>query len=124
MLAGKHTRNGSVPNTQDILGLPKTDANGHYSVSTMLLCAWASEHLEREPEVRTVLFASGTILSYIWTAFLPIAAFPASEAPHWRIGSKVYLGFACLATVIFIAIYYGLRLENRRKKSGVRGHRD
>ena len=81
----------------------------------MLLCSWAAERLEQEPEVRTVLFATGTVLSYIWTAFLPIAAFPASEAPHWRIGAKVYLGFACLATVIFIGIYFGFRKIDRKK---------
>ena len=63
----------------------------------MLLRSWAAERLEQEPEVLTVLFATGNVMSYIWTAFLPIAAFPASEAPHWRI----YLGFACLGSVIF-----------------------
>jgi ACS family pantothenate transporter-like MFS transporter len=52
------------------------------AVSTMLLCSWASGNFEAEPEVRTVLFASGTILSYLQSAFVPIVAFPASEAPH------------------------------------------
>lgn len=81
----------------------------------MLLCAWAAEYLEGEPEVRTVLFATGTIMSYAWTAFLPIAAFPAEEAPNWRVGSKVYLGLACLAAVIFVGIHFGLKWTYRDK---------
>lgn len=81
----------------------------------MLLCAWASRYLESEPEVRTVLFASGTILSYLQSAFVPIAAYPASEAPHWKIGAKLYLGFAILAMFIFIGIHFALKREGRRK---------
>ncbi|CZR58777.1 uncharacterized protein PAC_08669 [Phialocephala subalpina] len=84
------------------------------SVSTMLLCAWASTYLEGEPEVRTVLFATGTILSYLQSAFVPIAAFPAKEAPHWRIGAKLYLGFACVATVIFVGIHFGLKWQAKQ----------
>jgi len=77
----------------------------------MLLCAWATTNLEGEPAVRTVLFASGTILSYIQSAFLPIAAFPASEAPHWRIGAKLYLAFAIVAMFMFIGIHFAFRWE-------------
>lgn len=85
------------------------------AVSTMLLCAWASQHLQHEPEVRTVMFATGTVLSYINNAFIPLAAYPAREAPHWRIGAKVYLGFACLAASIFIGIWFGFRWEEKKK---------
>jgi len=85
------------------------------AVSTMLLCAWASTHLEGEPEVRTVLFASGTLLSYLQSAFIPIAAFPASEAPNWRIGSKLYLGFAVLAMFMFIGTYFAFKWEAKKK---------
>ncbi|KAH8878969.1 major facilitator superfamily transporter [Thozetella sp. PMI_491] len=87
------------------------------AVSTMLLCSWAANHLESEPEVRTVLFASGTLLAYILSAFLPIAAFPASEAPKWRIGAKVYLGFACAAVFVFIGIHFGFKWDAKRKKN-------
>ncbi|KAH7118712.1 major facilitator superfamily transporter [Dendryphion nanum] len=86
------------------------------AVSTMLLCAWASGNLQHEPEVRTVLFATGTILSYLNNAFIPLAAYPAREAPHWRIGAKLYLGFACVALVIYIGIWFGFRWEDRKKK--------
>ncbi|RAK95822.1 MFS general substrate transporter [Aspergillus ibericus CBS 121593] len=85
------------------------------AVSTMLLCAWAAAHLEKEPEVRTVLFATGTLFSYLFSAFLPIAAYPASEAPHWRIGAKLYLGLSSLATVLFISIYFAFRWEEKRR---------
>ena len=85
------------------------------AVSTMLLCAWASAHLQHEPEVRTVLFATGTILSYLNNAFIPLAAYPAKEAPHWRIGAKLYLGFACVACVIFVGIWFGWRWEEKKE---------
>lgn len=81
----------------------------------MIICAWAAANLESEPEVRTVFFASGTILSYLQNAFLPIAAFPAREAPHWRIGAKVYLGLAVTSTIMFIGIFFGLKWENKKK---------
>ena len=81
----------------------------------MLLCAWASAHLETEPQVRTVLFATGTLFSYLLSAFLPIAAYPASEAPHWRIGAKLYLGLSCLAAVLFVCIHFAFKWEEQKK---------
>ena len=86
------------------------------AVSTMLLASWASTHLQHEPQVRTVLFASGTILAYLMSAFLPIAAYPAKEAPHWRIGAKLYLGFACAAVVLFVGIWWAFRREEKKEQ--------
>lgn len=80
----------------------------------MLICAWASAYLEAEPQVRTMLFATGTVMSYILTATIPLAAFPASQAPNWRIGSKVYLGFMVAVTFLFVAIHYGLRWQTKK----------
>jgi hypothetical protein len=81
----------------------------------MLLCAWAAAHLEKEPQVRTVLFATGTLFSYLFSAFLPIAAFPASEAPHWRVGAKVYLGLSLLAASLFISIAVIFKWQEKGK---------
>jgi ACS family pantothenate transporter-like MFS transporter len=81
----------------------------------MLLTAWAAENLETEPEVRTVLFASGTILSYLQSGFLPIAVYPASQAPHWKIGAKVYLGFALVALAMFVGIHFAFQWEKKKK---------
>ena len=91
------------------------------AVSTMLLCAWASANLQHEPQVRTVLFATGTVFSYILSAFLPLATYPASEAPHWRIGAKVYLGFACGAAFLFVGIWYGFRREGKKTPKSSEG---
>ncbi|OJJ56431.1 hypothetical protein ASPSYDRAFT_134328 [Aspergillus sydowii CBS 593.65] len=88
------------------------------AVSLMLLCSWASTHLEDEPEARTILFASGTIISYALNAFVPIAAFPASEAPHWQIGAKLYMGFAVVALFMFVGTYLGFRRDEQRKGTG------
>ncbi|KAM5349416.1 hypothetical protein ACJ41O_005921 [Fusarium nematophilum] len=88
------------------------------AVSMMLLCSWASEHLQDEPQVRTVLFASGTLFAYLLSAFVPIAAYPASEAPNWRIGAKLYMGFACFAVFLFTAIHFGFRWEEKKKREG------
>lgn len=85
----------------------------------IILMAWATENLQHEPQVRTMLFASGTVLAYVMSAFIPIAAFPAVQAPNWRIGSKLYLGFTIAATLIFFGIHYGLRWEASRKAKNV-----
>jgi uncharacterized membrane protein len=81
----------------------------------IILMAWATENLQQEPQVRTMLFASGTVLAYVMSAFIPIAAFPAVDAPNWKIGSKLYLGFTITATLIFFAIHYRLKWEAGRK---------
>lgn len=95
------------------------------AVSTMLLCAWASAHLEKEPQVRTVLFATGTLFSYLFSAFLPIAAYPAAQAPHWHIGAKLYLGLSVFASVLFVSIFFILRWQARHDKRKERaGHDD
>ncbi|KAJ5914778.1 hypothetical protein N7504_003661 [Penicillium tannophilum] len=86
------------------------------AVSTMLLCAWAAAHLEKEPQVRTVLFATGTLFSYLFSAFLPIAADPSSEAPNWQIGAKLYLGLSVVAAVLFISIAMIFRWQAKRAK--------
>lgn len=49
------------------------------------------------------------------SAFIPIAAFPAVDAPSWKIGSKLYLAFSIAATLIFFAIHYSLKWESSRK---------
>ncbi len=63
------------------------------------------------------------MISYLQSAFVPIAAYPASQAPHWKIGAKLYLAFACMAIFIFVGIWYALRWEERRaeKGKGMRG---
>ncbi|OJJ97174.1 hypothetical protein ASPACDRAFT_1882414 [Aspergillus aculeatus ATCC 16872] len=87
------------------------------AVSTMLLCAWATAHLETEPQVRTVLFATGTLFSYLLSAFLPIAAYPAEEAPHWRIGAKLYLALSILAAILFVTIHFVFKWEKRTQQA-------
>lgn len=91
-------------------------SSDHDRVSTMLLCAWAAAHLEKEPQVRTVLFATGTLFSYLFSAFLPIAAYPAAEAPYWRIGAKLYLGLSVLASMLFISIFFIFKWQAKRDK--------
>ncbi|KAH8702231.1 major facilitator superfamily domain-containing protein [Talaromyces proteolyticus] len=108
----------SVINITSLAILIVRPANEHAymagCVSTMLLCAWASIHLQDEPEARTVLFATGTVMSYICNAFIPIAAYPAVEAPHWRIGAKLYLGFAVMVFFLMIGIHFAFRWQKKR----------
>ncbi|KAL4929009.1 major facilitator superfamily domain-containing protein [Aspergillus undulatus] len=90
------------------------------AVSLMLLCSWASERLQDEPEGRTILFASGTIISYALNAFVPIAAFPVSEAPHWRIGALArsfiwgLLSLRCLGLLVRM-LGFGMRRGRGRR---------
>lgn len=87
----------------------------------MLLCAWASVNMQSEPEVRTVLFATGTVMAYILSATIPLAAYPASQAPKWKIGAKVYLGFAIFSIFVYVGIYFGFAWEKKRKLRQVAG---
>ncbi|KAK9775882.1 putative Pantothenate transporter [Seiridium cardinale] len=64
----------------------------------------------------TIFFASGTVVAYLFSATVPLAAFPASEAHNWRIGAKVYLGFAIAAAFTFIAVRFIIRSEHRRRQ--------
>ncbi|KAH6891283.1 major facilitator superfamily domain-containing protein [Thelonectria olida] len=86
------------------------------AVAMMLLCSWASENLQDQPEVRAVLFPSGTIIAYALSAFVPLAAYPASEAPDWKIGAKLYMGFAVFALFLNVGIYFGFRREGQKKE--------
>ncbi|KIV90384.1 hypothetical protein PV10_07693 [Exophiala mesophila] len=86
-------------------------------VSMMLLLAWASTRLYHEPEVRTFLFATGTYFAYLMNAFFPIAVYPAKDAPKWRIGAKLYLGFAVFSTLLFIIIYFAFKWEDKKTRN-------
>lgn len=55
------------------------------------------------------------ISRYILSATIPIAAFPASQAPNWKIGAKPYLGFMVTITFLYIFIYYQNRRDQRKK---------
>lgn len=101
------------------------------NASYAILCGWATTFLAHEPEVRTVsppreafnvqkadnqmIFASGTILSYLANAFLPLWTYPAKEAPNWKVGAKFYLGSMCVCAVGFVVTAWGLR-KNERKR--------
>ncbi|KAM5360956.1 hypothetical protein ACJZ2D_013410 [Fusarium nematophilum] len=88
-------------------------------VLAMLACSWASDNLQHEPELRTVLFASGTLVAYALAAFVPISAYPASDAPHWRIGAKLYMSFAVICVGAFISIHFAFKWEARRRQKAV-----
>lgn len=85
------------------------------SAANLIICAWGASHLEDQPAARTIFLSFGTTLNYISNMFLPIVAFPAKEAPNWRIGTKLYLGFILGCTVGFIAIHFALRREGKKR---------
>lgn len=81
----------------------------------LLVCAWAATFMNDLPEVRAVMYATGTLISYLNVAFIPLWAYPAKQAPNWHVGAKFYLGSMCVTFVLFLATAYGLRWEQRRK---------
>lgn len=88
------------------------------SAANLIICAWGASHLEDQPAARTIFLSFGTTLNYISNMFLPIVAFPAKEAPNWKIGTKLYLGFILGCSVGFVAIHFALKRE-KRKLAGV-----
>lgn len=81
----------------------------------MLICAWATNNLQHEPEVRTILFSTGTTWAYIQNMFIPLLAYPASQAPNWKVGPKVYMAFAVWTLFVFFGIHFRLKYEAKRK---------
>ncbi|KAL1410714.1 hypothetical protein Q8F55_001656 [Vanrija albida] len=81
----------------------------------LLPCAWAATYLGHVPDVRAVLFATGTVISYINVAFIPLWAYPTSQAPNWKVGAKFYLGSMLVTAVGFVATAWGLRWEERKR---------
>lgn len=59
--------------------------------------------------------SAGTVVAYLQSVFVPLAAFPASEAPNWRIGAKMYLGFAVAVVPLYISMHFVFRWEQRKK---------
>lgn len=76
-----------------------------------MLCAWAANHLQDEPVVRTVLFSAGTVVTYVINMWLPLLAYPASQAPDWKVGASVYLALQVATTFLFVAIHYLFRRD-------------
>lgn len=82
----------------------------------MLLCSWGSARVQHKPEVRTVLFASGTVVAYVMSAFIPIAASPPPRNhPNGESASKLYLAFALVAVVAFIGIHFAFKWDEKEK---------
>jgi ACS family pantothenate transporter-like MFS transporter len=78
-----------------------------------LLIAWASNHMQHQPVTRVVMFSTGTFITYVLNMWVPILAYPASQAPNWTAGASVYLAFQLFATILFLGIHYGLDMEKR-----------
>ncbi len=83
------------------------------AMATVILCSWAADILTAEPELKTIIFATGTVVSYLLSAFLPLATFPASQTPYYKIGSKLYLAFMIVATGGYFVISYLARKDKR-----------
>lgn len=79
-----------------------------------LLIAWASNHLQHEPAARTVMFSLGTAITYVLNMWIPLLAYPASEAPNWKVGASVYLAFQIATTFLFVAIHYLFEWEKKK----------
>jgi hypothetical protein len=61
------------------------------------------------------MFSTGTFITYVLNMWVPLLAYPASQAPHWKAGASVYLAFQLFATVMFIGIHYGLERDKKIK---------
>jgi len=81
----------------------------------LIVACWAGDFLNHLPEVKAVLFATGTTISYLNVAFIPLWAFPTKQAPNWHVGAKFYLGSMCVTACLFVITAVGLRYEQRRQ---------
>lgn len=67
------------------------------SCNESLFVAWIGETCKGDPTERAVVVAWAVALIYAGNAGLPLVLWPADEAPEYRYGYKVAVGFCCVS---------------------------
>ncbi|KAL4756190.1 major facilitator superfamily domain-containing protein [Aspergillus foveolatus] len=64
-----------------------------------LIIAWGQEVTQKNAELRQMLVVTGNIFTYTFMAWVPLVAFPAYDAPHYKYGYHLLIMFGGLAIV-------------------------
>ncbi|CED85468.1 Permease of the major facilitator superfamily [Phaffia rhodozyma] len=75
-----------------------------------ILVAWMAD-LSPSPEVRSIIVGVAVTLSYVVDSWLNVLVYPAREAPRYRVGYKVPLGF----TVVCMASSFWFHLKAKKR---------
>ncbi|PMD30100.1 MFS general substrate transporter [Hyaloscypha variabilis F] len=62
-----------------------------------IIIAWGHEITQHDAELRQLLVATGNIFTYIFSATMPLAIFPAQDAPHYKYAYQLLCMFGVLA---------------------------
>ncbi|KAK9458944.1 major facilitator superfamily domain-containing protein [Lipomyces oligophaga] len=83
-----------------------------YALWGMML-AWSAEVFQDDAEMRGMLPAIGSTISYAINAWLPVVIFPTDKAPEYDVGYEITTGLIGLE---FIGILFMLYMSNREAK--------
>ncbi|WRT67548.1 uncharacterized protein IL334_004520 [Kwoniella shivajii] len=85
--------------------------------SGALLLTWFSELCSADAEVRTLVIGLANGIGYAWISGFPFIMYPASQAPHYKVGYQMGAGFYAIAitgcTIMALLVRrYGLPYQN------------
>ncbi|KAK9458947.1 major facilitator superfamily domain-containing protein [Lipomyces oligophaga] len=83
-----------------------------YSTWGMML-AWSAEVFQDDAELRGMLPAIGSTISYAINAWLPVVIFPSYKAPHYSCGYQIITG---LLGVEFMGVLFMLYMSKREAR--------
>ena len=88
-----------------------------------LLFAWGNEVCGESAEERAILLGWLNTWGYVFNAFVPLYAYPAYEAPHYKSGYKINAAFWGIYLLgIPVILYFARRFPT--KKAIVPNHQD
>ncbi|KAM0720648.1 hypothetical protein Q7P37_004785 [Cladosporium fusiforme] len=73
-------------------------------INETLIMSWLGDTFITQPTERAVIVAWTVSLLFVGNASMPLALWPAKEAPNYRYGYKVSVGF-CVASCVGILLY-------------------
>lgn len=73
-------------------------------INETLIMSWLGETFKTKPTERAVIVAWTVSLLFVGNASMPLSLWPAKEAPNYRYGYKVSVGF-CVASCVGVLLY-------------------
>ncbi|KAK9453368.1 major facilitator superfamily domain-containing protein [Dipodascopsis uninucleata] len=85
-----------------------------YALWGMML-AWSAEAFQDDTELRGMLPAVGSTLSYAMTAWLPVVIFPTEKAPKYSVGYQITTGLIVLEAMGVMFFLFMTKYEAKAK---------
>lgn len=83
-------------------------------INETLIMSWMGDTFRKFPTERAVIVAWTVSLLFVGNASMPLALWPAREAPHYKYGYKAAIAF-CVASCVGILLYRGFVAKKMRE---------